>query len=127
MNYIINPAIFYWINVLDSISTVLVGALIIGGIGIIAIATLAICCYSAGKDYKRDDSDWKTFLGLSKAMKILIPCYVLIILIAIFIPDKTTCYQILVAKYATIENTNLTIEALKSAVDYIVEAIGSLK
>ena len=33
----------------------------------------------------------------------------------------------MVAKYATYENAGLTVDALKSAVDYVVQAIQSLK
>ncbi len=45
----------------------------------------------------------------------------------VFIPDKQTMIEMLVAKTATVENAEWTVDAVKQAVDYIVSAIQTLK
>jgi len=45
----------------------------------------------------------------------------------IFIPSRNTMLEMQIARYATYENAEWTVETIKSAVDYIVQAIGSLK
>lgn len=46
--------------------------------------------------------------------------------ISILAPSKETCYQIMVASFITKENIEMTAEAGKEAVDYIVDSIDKL-
>lgn len=46
---------------------------------------------------------------------------------AIFIPDATTLIEMKVTELVTRNNIELSGDAIKSAVDYIVDAIKSLK
>ena len=46
--------------------------------------------------------------------------------ISIFVPSKETCYQMMVASLITKENIEMTAEAGKEAVDYIVDSIDKL-
>ena len=117
MNYIINPAVFYWMSVVDAICSWSVGVAILSGV------VLAIMVCIRVFDYL-DDDDLKI---VTKAIKIFLTVFIVSALITIFTPSKNTMIQILVAKCATYDNANLTVESLKSAVDYIVEAIKSLK
>lgn len=120
MNYIINPAVFYWMSVFDGLKLVTAIFFVIGCASI--VSTFIIWAVNADFDY--DDPDAKRWFKFFK-ISIAITAATSIVLIAI--PSKNTMIQMLVAKYATYDNANWTMESLKSAVDYIVEAIKSLK
>ena len=63
----------------------------------------------------------------TKALKVSIGVCVVGGLFLIFVPSKETLIEMMVAKQATYENATWTVDALKSAVDYVVQAIQSLK
>ena len=114
--YIINPMWFYWVNVLDIIKDAALVIALTGGIaGSIVFGLLTMECYC--------DEDWKRWKKGAKALVLIVLVFTLI---CIFVPSKNTMYQMMIAKYATHENVSLSVEAIKSAVDYIVEKIGAL-
>lgn len=45
----------------------------------------------------------------------------------VFVPSKNTLIEMMIAKQATYDNAQWTLETLKSAVDYIISAIQSVK
>ena len=123
MNYYINPAWFYWIKVLDETRIIsIVSAVIFGA----AIVFLSIA-YASESDYIFDEEDERTLARLHRLIKIAIAVFVIAVLCAIFIPDKNTLIEMQIARYATRENVDATIESIKSFVDYIVESISKLK
>ncbi len=117
MNYIINPAVFYWMSVVDAVCFWSIGVALLSGIALVIMTCIRAFEYL-------DDDDLKV---VAKAIKISLTVFIVSALITIFTPSKNTMIQILVAKCATYDNASLTVESLKSAVDYIVEAIKSLK
>ena len=117
MNYIINPAVFYWMSVVDAICFWAVGSAILSGVATMIIVCIRIFEYL-------DDDDLKM---VTRATKIFLTVLIVSVLITIFTPSKDTMIQMLVAKCATYDNANWTLETIKSAADYIVEAIKSLK
>ena len=117
MNYIINPAVFYWMSVVDAVCFWSLGVALLSGIALVIIVCIRTFEYF-------DDDDLKT---VTKATKISLTVFIVSALITIFTPSKNTMIQILVAKCATYDNANWTLETIKSAADYIVEAIKSLK
>ena len=126
MNYIINPMWFYWINVADGVNTAFcVAAAILGGAEII-MAVYAILSYSLGKDYGPNDRDLKTAKAMIKPIIICGIVLMVVLIAAIFIPSKNTLIEMQVAKYLTYENAEWTVETVKSAVDYIVDAIAKV-
>ena len=120
MNYIINPAVFYWMSVLEGLKLITVIFFLIGCAAV--VSTFIIWSVNADCDF--DDPDAKRWF---KFFKISIAITAVIAIVLIAIPSKNTMIQMLVAKCATYDNANLTVESLKSAVDYIVEAIKSIK
>ena len=118
MNYIINPAVFYWMSVVDAICFWAVGSAVLSG-----FAAIILFCIKTF-DGCLDEDDEKT---ISKYIKPLSIVCIVSIVVTIFTPSKNTMIQMLVAKCATYDNANWTLETIKSAVDYIVEAIKSLK
>lgn len=117
MNYIINPSWFYWLNVVDGLKVVLLAITIVGGI-------VGVCAALCGIDDWISDKEVKK---LRKISKISIIIFLVCIIAFIFIPSKQTLIEMQVAKFATYENAEWTVDTIKSAVDYIVEAVESIK
>lgn len=121
MNYIINPAWFYWMSVASGLKVVvLITALLMlfPCIGFFVDAAVNAECSGW------DDEDAQRSLKICG--KWFIRSIVLFVAFA-FVPSKNTLIEMQVAKLATYENTAWTLETVKSAVDYIVEAINSMK
>lgn len=112
--YIINPTWFYFLNVCEELK---VAAYAFAAI----LAVNAIICFI---EYACDDFDDEKALKNLKKMAI---ATIILCIVAIILPSKQTLITMMVAKFATYENAGLTVEAVKSAVDYIVEAVKSLK
>lgn len=117
--YIINPMTFYWLSVLDALRGAFLVVSILGGA---ASIIMPIIYFAEGRFWDEDgEKKFKT------AFAIIFPIFFASVLCVIFIPSKQTMIEMLVAKFATTENAEWTVDALKSAVDYIVEAMKSVK
>lgn len=128
MNYIINPSWFYWLGVVNSMRgfmlVAFVVAIIIIGVSLIIIPVNVKLI----QDYPSIcDDERKAVRFFTKALKIAIGVCVAAGLFLVFVPSKETLIEMMVAKQATYENATWTVDALKSAVDYVVQAIQSLK
>lgn len=120
-NYVINPQVFYWINVLNILQTVfaIVGALFATGfvclvVGWIYNAIQAKMGYEDNEDYMKVCKTWAIVTGIVGFV---------LITASIFIPGRTTSIEMLIAKTATFDNVNWTVQQVKDVVDYIVHAI----
>lgn len=128
MNYIINPSWFYWLGVVNSMRgfmlvTFIVAVIIIGVALIIIPVNVKLI-----QDYPSIcDDERKAVRFFTKALKVAIGVCVASGLFLVFVPSKETLIEMMVAKQATYENATWTLDALKSAVDYVVQAIQSLK
>lgn len=109
--YIISPAWFYWVNVVNSLKIVALAGTIVG---------IFACIFLIVAVLEEDDD----FL---KPLRITIACTAMCIIATVLIPSKETLIEMQIAKYATWENAEWTVDAIKDAVDYIVNAIGSIK
>jgi hypothetical protein len=118
MNYIINPSWFYWIKVVDTLRMTFI---VLGILGIFA-SVIGLPIYWGDAVY--DEADKKRFKKIARG--VIIPTVVLWLLI-IFTPSKETLIEMQIARYATYENAQWTVESIKSAVDYIVEAVKSMR
>ena len=116
--YIINPSFFYWVNVIHGV----------GIVALIAAMMASVLCFIGLPLYYGEevynDEDKKAFRKIAK--KLLVLCLVLWI-VYILIPSKETLIEMQVAKYATYENAEWTVENVKQAVDYIINALKELK
>ena len=127
--YIINPSWFYWIGVVNGLRAVLI---------VCAVITLVYAAYTA-IEYSIDGDPENHTLPEFKAtaqkakdrynkhFKKCIALSIGLLLIAIFIPSKNTLIEMQVAKFATYENAEWSAETVKSAVEYIVEAIKAVR
>ena len=119
MNYIIDPMWFYWVNVVDWLKGVaLVNAIIATVTGFIRFVIVL-----SDKDWD-SESEHKQKMKIVRALAVIA---VIAVIVSAFIPSKQTLIEMQVAKFATYENAEWTVETIKQAVDYIVEAIGSMK
>ena len=128
MNYIINPSWFYWLGVVHSMRVFMLIAFIISAM-LIGVALIVIPVeVKMIQDYPNIcDDERKAVRFFTKALKIAIGLCIAAALFLIFVPSKDTLIEMMIAKQATYENATWTLDALKSAVDYVVQAIQSLK
>lgn len=135
MNYIINPSWFYWLQLLINIRGIVIAISVLISIGFIVAIIATITNYVLGYEYRDRidedgkvwDSDWRNYLLAKKFVKILFPITIVFLIIYILIPSKETLISMMIAKYATKENLGMTVEGIKSAVDYIVNSMKELK
>lgn len=109
--YIIDPMWFYWVSVADGLKAFcIVVSILISAIGFI----FSIITYSD----LDDDDDKKAFIK-----KCLIAAVILLAvsIMIIFIPSKETLIQMEIAKQATYDNTEMLLQKIKEATDYILE------
>jgi hypothetical protein len=128
MNYIINPSWFYWLGVVNSMRGFMLVAFIVAVI-IVGVALIVIPVnVKLIQDYPSiSDDERKAVRFFTKALKVAIGVCIVAGLFLVFVPSKETLIEMMVAKQATYENATGTVDALKSAVDYVVQAIQSLK
>ena len=123
-NYIIDPAVFYWMNVLNIVHILTIVIFIIGLILISVAVIFNIVCRYNFRTYpdicKHDGEQAEIWHKVA-----IIASIVTVIngIIMIFVPDKITSIEMLIARTATYENTQLTVQGIKEIVDYIVQAI----
>jgi mannose/fructose/N-acetylgalactosamine-specific phosphotransferase system component IIC len=120
MEYIIDPAWVYWINVAGDIKIVCVIFAVVAGI----VAIIGGVEIVVGHDFGPEDEDYR--LG-KKILTIAVPVAIACTVAFVFIPSTKVLVEMMVAKVATKENIELTVEGLKSVVDYIAETIKSIK
>lgn len=109
--YIISPAWFYWVNIVNSIEIIMI---------MLTIISLMATLFMTFMSLDDEDNESKRYEKIALKMLIIsITCMV----IAIFIPTKETLIEMQIAKYATWENTEWTVSAIKDVVDYIIDAI----
>lgn len=126
--YIINPSWFYWLNVVDAIGTFFVVIVVVSIGGTVASTIGYLICADMIRFFPNYNDDEKARLPVwGKILKVCIVAAAVSGIILVFIPSKSTLIEMQIARYATYENAEWTIETIKAAVDYIVEAISSLK
>ena len=120
-NYIIDPSWFYWIGIVHAAKIVFIAlAVIVGAI----LLYNGVNMLENHELYGKDDSDFKKY---KRYTIISGAAFIVALLGVIFIPSKNTLIMMQIAKYATYENAEWTVETIRSAVDYIVKAVNSIK
>ncbi len=120
-NYVINPQVFYWINVLSILQTVIA---IIGGVLVTAFICLVAGWIYNASEAKNGYEDNEVYMKVCKTWAIVTGIVGFVLITAsIFIPGRTTSIEMLIAKTATFDNVNWSVQQVKDVVDYIVHAI----
>ena len=112
MNYIIDPMWFYWINVFEGVKLCLA---IVGGTAAAIFGLLTIFGYTESDDEMCKHSLVFTLIGFA------------LVIVSVFVPTKQTIIEMMIAKYATYDNAEWTVDAIKQAVDYIVQTIEKIR
>ncbi len=127
MDYIINPAWFYWIEVVNGLKGVAIGTLAVSIVCAILFCAFYFGAKSMIRQFPSCCSEEKARLPIYKK-GFTISCIVLPIAICavVFIPSKTVLIEMMVARVATYDNVALTVDGIKSVVDYIVNAFQTI-
>ena len=103
--YIISPFVFYLISMLGKLLCVSTFFLFASAM----LAFISFCCEN------------KEVLNYS------IISFLISLFLLVFIPDRDTCYKMLLAKAITYENINSGKEVVKYSIDYLVNKIIDIK
>lgn len=112
---IVDPMLFYWISVIDSVKCVLAVIAFIIGCGLV-VTTLFI-------SYECDNLDeFKQMFKKFKGPQIGIFTACLILMIC-FMPSGKTLIKMEIAKHATYENTTIVIEKIEEVAKDIINEL----
>ena len=117
MSYYINPWWFYWARVSSAFKGLATAGAIICAFLAIAVIT-AIC--GGGFDEKDKEAAERGFVAL-------LALALLLTLAAVFIPNRDTLIEMQIARLATKEKVADAVDSIKTAVDYVIDAVKSLK
>lgn len=119
MEYIINPMWFYWIEVADTIEALSIGAMVILLISAIILAATASI-----------DDEFKENNAAKTKRNVMVLCLIGLAIsafVCIIVPSRDTLISMQIAKLATHDNVNLTVDKIKEIVDYIISAVKEIK
>ena len=128
MSFFINPSWFYWLHIMDALRTMAiilmvmnVGAVLYFGLSVL-VAKSSIANYPSISDGERALLPF--YIKWVKISLAILPVFMAAV---VFLPSKQTLIEMQVARLATKENVGLTVDAIKSAVDYIIESAKSMR
>lgn len=119
---IINPWIFYLIEVLKGLKEVSVVAIFMTIIMLICIG-IAIAWFKSEDSFYRSDNNAPTIKACIRAFKKLSIVACIITSVYVVTPSEETMYKMLVAQYVTYENVDRATESIKEGVDYIFKKL----
>ena len=113
---IINPWIFYLIDVVNGINVVAVIALLFAALAAVVTGVPMMVATI-------DDSIGKP-AAFVRAFKVSVRIIVASALIVVMVPNEETILMMQAARLATPENVEAVFESLKAAVDYVISIVG---
>ena len=119
MTPIINPWLFYLVDVIDNFKTACLALLLIIVIGF--GATVLIEVGGAADEIELDE------VKVIKSLQKMAIFAALLITFDMFLPSKKTCYQMMIASQITDNNIQKAEDVIKDSVDYIFEKINEGK
>lgn len=121
-NYIINPSVFYWIQILSNLEIITTIFGIFLTLGAIIVAGAWAYNYFEFIEYESDS--YKRYYMFCRRLTFMLGIPgILCILAAVFLPDAQTSVEMLVARTATYDNVSWTVDQVKEVIDYIVKAL----
>lgn len=121
-NYIIDPSVFYWLHTLSDLKTLATVLAIFLNIGTLILAGMWIYNYCEFAEYEldRNKHSYAIYRRLTFTVGII---GILCLFAAVFLPDVQTSTEMLIARTATYDNVNWTVDQVKEVIDYIVKAL----
>lgn len=121
-NYIIDPSVFYWIHTLSDLKTLATVLAISLIISTFVLAGMWIYNYCEFEEYELDRN--KHSYAICRRLTFTIGIIgILCLLAAVFLPDVQTSTEMLIARTATYDNVNWTVDQVKEVIDYIAKAL----
>ena len=114
MKTIINPWMFYLVDCLDGLKMVCIIAV---PVLVIVIAVLSYIIEDLGLNKENE------LKSARRTRKIVILFSIFLLIVIPFIPNKETCYKMMVASQITDNNIQKAEDTIKNSVDYIFEKI----
>ena len=114
MKPIINPWLFYLVDLLDGLKTLCILAV---PVLVIVIGYLTITIDDLGR------GEEKELKSARRTRKIVIFFSIFLLIVIPFIPSKDTCYKMMIASQITDTNIQKAEDVIKNSVDYIFEKI----
>lgn len=114
---VINPWLFYVIELLGNLNFVTGVACFISGI--LLVVALFVYAMESDSCYPSES----LLKGCKKISKISIISLIISSVMCIAIPSEDTMYKMLVAKYVTYENIDKATDTIKDGVDYIFDKL----
>ena len=119
MTHVINPMLFYWCSVSDTVKALAIIAAIM--LIIVCLVFLFVGAFHIGEAFNygggEDSDDYKVGVKfLNWAQKCIVPLVILLML-SIFIPSEKTIYKMMVA------NIDLTAETIEDAFDSVIDKL----
>ena len=114
MKPIINPWLFYIVDLLDGLKTLCIIAV---PVLVIVIGYLTATINDLGR------GEEKELKSARRTRKIVIFFSIFLLIVIPFIPSKETCYKIMVSSQITDTNIQKAEDVIKNSVDYIFEKI----
>ena len=111
----INPWIFYTIEIINNLSAILIFILTIVLV-VLLVFGLSILNMLSDRDLFEDE-----LKKAKKNCKMLIKIFVLVSVLCALIPSKETMYAMLIADNLTYENLDMAAEVIQESVDYIFD------
>lgn len=129
MTHVINPMLFYWYSVSDTVKALAIIVAII--LIVVCLVFLFIGVFNIGEALNygggENSNDYKVGVKfLNWARKCSIPLAIALVLFA-FIPSEKTLYKMMVANVATYENIDLTAETIENAFDHVIDKLIELE
>ena len=115
MKPIINPWLFYLVDLISNLKIACFVLLLIIAIGFVATVIIVI-----GEDVEGVELDEVKVIKVIKGMAVV---GVLLMTFSILLPSKETCYKMMVASQITDTNIQKAEDVIKDSVDYIFEKI----
>lgn len=119
MKPIINPWLFYIVDVIDNFKSACFILILL-----IVIAFGAIVLIEIGETADELELDE---VKVIKTLKRMVVVVVLLITFNMLLPSKKTCYQMMIASQVTDNNIQKAEDVIKGSVDYIFEKINEGK
>ncbi len=113
---VINPSTVYWMNVLCHVREI---------VQVLMISSAIFCTISLICGWIIDDEQEKAWCRTFACIMAII-CLVMIFLY-IFIPDKQTLAEIMLAKHIRVDETGWTPKLVRETADYVVKAFKQIK
>lgn len=114
MKPIINPWLFYIVDLLDGLKTLCIIAV---PVLVVVIGFLTVTIDDLGR------GEEKELKSARRTRKIVILFSIFLLIVIPFIPNKETCYKMMVASQITDNNIQKAEDTIKNSVDYIFEKI----